>query len=416
MAALDVATCGISHPYSPSGISRRHSKPIQLSWQRVEFVAEPLANRPRPRIIQPERRLFMPRQKKSGRDALTYRAAGVDITANDRMVDKIRHALRRTYDPRVLSRHNAFAGLMRIDFTEALLRRGYKEPVLAAGADGVGSKLLLALQHGRVRELGIDLVAMNVNDLLTCGAEPLFFLDYIACHELDPSAIANIVEGISDGCTQAGCALLGGETAEMPDLYERDHFDLAGFAVGVVERRRIIDGKDVRPGDVVLGLSSSGIHSNGYALARKALARVPRGDRTTAELGEPLIDAALRPTRIYVKPILEALRKYRRKRPIRAMAHITGGGLEGNLPRVIPSNCDVQISRGSWPVPPIFKLLRKTGIAEGEMFRVFNMGIGFVLVVRPVFAASIQKLLERRGESVHRIGVIRRGSGKLVWR
>ncbi|MEK6644087.1 MAG: phosphoribosylformylglycinamidine cyclo-ligase [Planctomycetota bacterium] len=345
---------------------------------------------------------------------LSYRQAGVDITANDRMVDKIGHALKRTYDPRVLSRHNAFAGLMRLDFAEPLLRRNYRDPVLVAGADGVGSKLLLGIEYDRVNDLGIDLVAMNVNDILTCGAEPLFFLDYIACHKLEPNRIAEMVEGISRGCNLAGCALLGGETAEMPDLYEKGHFDLAGFCVGVVERRKIIDGRDIEPGDEVLGLASSGIHSNGYALARKALASLPKKPRV--DLGEPLVDAVLRPTRIYAKSIQALLKRYRQKRIVRAMAHITGGGLEGNVPRVVPKNCDVHVVRKSWPVPPIFRLIQSAGVASAEMYRVFNMGIGYVLVVRRTFAESVTDFLEKQGETVYRIGTIRRGSGNLVWR
>jgi phosphoribosylformylglycinamidine cyclo-ligase len=350
------------------------------------------------------------------RGSLTYRSAGVDISANDRMVEKIKHSLRRTYDPRVLSRHGGFAGLMRLDYSEHLLRRNYKEPVLVSGADGVGSKLLMGIQFDRIRQLGIDLVAMNVNDILTCGAEPLFFLDYVACHRLEPDKIAEIVAGISDGCVMAGCALLGGETAEMPDLYEPTHFDLAGFAVGVVEKRRIIDGSLVSAGDVVLGLASSGVHSNGYALVRKALARVHRNGKLVKELGEPLVDAVMRPTRIYVQSIVSLLRKYRRKRVVGAMAHITGGGLEGNIPRVVPEDCDVVLSRDSWVVPPIFRVLQRTGIARDEMYRVFNMGIGFVVVVRPAFAASVTEFLRRQGEKVYRIGAIRRGLGRLIWR
>ncbi len=359
----------------------------------------------------------MAKRQNPNRSRLSYKQAGVDITANDRMVEKIRRSLRRTYDPRVLSRHNAFAGLMRLDYAESLLRRNYREPILVAGADGVGSKLLLGIEYGRIQTLGIDLVAMNVNDVLTLGAEPLFFLDYVACHRLEPAEIAEIVSGISDGCIEAGCALLGGETAELPDLYSPGHFDLAGFCVGVVERRRMIDGPTmVEPGDVVLGLASSGLHSNGYALARKALASFAKGGKLPVDLGEPLADAALRPTRIYVKSVLAVLGKYRRKRVLRAMAHVTGGGLEGNLPRVLPSDCDVQIQKASWPVPPIMQLIRKAGVAEGEMYRVFNMGIGFVMVVRPAFAAGITAILEKQGEKVYRIGVIRRGNGRLVWR
>lgn len=356
-------------------------------------------------------------KKSAQRRRMTYQAAGVDITANDRMVSLIRGSLRRTYDPRVLSRHGAFAGLMRLDYSEALLRRNYKDPVLVAGADGVGSKLLLGLQYGRVRGLGIDLVAMNVNDVLTTGAEPLFFLDYVACHKLEPAEIAELVAGVSDGCVEASCALLGGETAELPDLYQPGHFDLAGFCVGAVERRRIIDGPSmVEPGDAVLGLSSSGLHSNGYALARRALAKLPNSARAAANLGEPLADALLRPTRIYVAPILALLKRYRRKRVVRAMAHVTGGGLEGNIPRVIPDDCDVVIRRGSWPVPPVFRLIQSRGVSRAEMFRVFNMGIGFVVIIRAAFAAGAKRFLEKHGQRVFHIGTVRRGAGRLLWR
>ncbi|HVP10973.1 MAG TPA: phosphoribosylformylglycinamidine cyclo-ligase [Phycisphaerae bacterium] len=373
-----------------------------------------------------------------GAGKLTYKAAGVDITANDRMVDMIQRSLRRTHDPRVLSRGDTFAGLMCLDYPQRLLRKNYREPVLVAGADGVGSKLLLGMEAGRMGGLGIDLVAMSVNDVLTMGAEPLFFLDYIACHELRPAWIAELVEGVSRGCIEAGCALLGGETAEMPDLYKVGHFDLAGFGVGVVERKRIIDGRGVEPGDVVLGLASSGVHSNGYALVRRLLKRLPKGEQLPEELVVPpakngrgaaaraeqetittrreLIHSLLRPTRIYAKSILAVLNRYRRKRAVRAMAHITGSGLEGNVPRVVPENCDVCIARGSWPVPTVFRILQRLGVDEEEMYRVFNMGIGYVLVVRPLFANSVMRQLSRLGETVYRMGAIRRGSGKLVWK
>ncbi len=347
---------------------------------------------------------------------MTYQAAGVDVAANERMVSLIRHSMQRTYDTRVMSRHGAFAGLFKLDYTEKLLRRGLRQPVLVAGADGVGSKLLLGLEHGRVSDLGIDLVAMNVNDVLTTGAEPLFFLDYVACHQLIPEQVAGIVEGISRGCTMARCALLGGETAEMPDLYRPTHFDLAGFCVGVVERGRIIDGRGVEPGDAVLGLASSGLHSNGYSLVRKLLTRLPKGGSLPVDLGEPLADALLRPTRIYVESILGLLKRYRRKRVVRALAHITGGGLPGNVPRVIPKDCDAVVSQDSWPVPAVFGLLEHLGAGEEEMYGVFNMGIGFVLVVRPAFAASVAGHLSKAGETVYRLGTIRRGGGKLVWR
>ncbi|MCG8407127.1 MAG: phosphoribosylformylglycinamidine cyclo-ligase [Phycisphaerales bacterium] len=361
----------------------------------------------------------MAKRRSKTREKLTYKASGVDISANDRMVEKIQHAMRHTYGPRVLSRAGAFAGLMRLDFRERLLKRHYRDPVLVAGADGVGSKLLLGLEHNRIRGLGVDLVAMSVNDVLTIGAEPLFFLDYVACHKLEPDRIAEIVSGISDGCRQAGCALLGGETAEMPALYAPTHFDLAGFCVGVIEHRRIIDGhRHVEPGDAVIGLASNGLHSNGFSLVRKAIRPRSKKSRLAAErlLGEPLAEALLRPTRIYVKPILKLLASYRRKRVIRAMAHITGGGLADNLLRVIPKDCDVHLSRKWPPIPPIFRLIQKCGVSKKEMDRVFNMGIGYVLVVRPAFAESILRRLNRLGESAYRIGTIRRGQGRLLRR
>ncbi len=367
----------------------------------------------------------MPNRRAKPRRPLTYKSSGVDISAGDRFVEQIQAALRRTYDPRVLSRDGGFAGLLRLDFSEKLLRRGYRDPVLVAGADGVGSKLLVALEHDRLDTIGIDLVAMNVNDVLTTGAEPLFFLDYVACHKLEPERLVRIVEGISEGCRRAGCALLGGETAEMPALYAPTHFDLAGFCVGVIEQRRIIDGREVSPGDVVIGLASSGLHSNGFSLVQAALEKLEKNkrrkgarfaDEAAKLLGEPLADALLRPTRIYVKPILDLLARYRRKRVVRAMAHITGGGLPGNVPRVIPENCDVVIHRRSWPVPPIFGLIQQAGIEAGEMYQVFNMGIGFVLVVRPAFAGAVMRHLEKLGERPYAIGRIRRGSGQVVWR
>lgn len=347
---------------------------------------------------------------------LTYKSSGVDVGANDEMVDKIGAALRRTYDPRVMSRHGGFAGLMRLDYHERLLKHRYREPVLVAGSDGVGSKLLLGIQHQRIKSLGIDLVAMSVNDILTVGAEPLFFLDYVACHKLKPDEIAEIVTGVSDGCVEAGCALLGGETAEMPSMYAPSHFDLAGFCVGVVERRRIVDGADVEPGDAVIALASNGIHSNGYSLVHAAIERLGARKHLPVELGEPLVDALLRPTRIYVQPVLKLLRAYRRKRVVKAMAHITGGGIAGNLPRVLPDGCTAYIRRSTWSPPPIFKLIQALGVDESEMYDVFNMGVGFMLVVRPAFANAVVAKLNDAGETAWRIGTIRRGRQRVVWR
>jgi len=346
---------------------------------------------------------------------LTYRAAGVDLDAADAMEDLIAPLVRRTYGPRVLPSHGAFAGMFRLDYGERLFARNYRDPVLVACTDGVGSKVLVAVQAGRYDTIGIDLVAMNVNDLICSGAEPLFFLDYIATHKLKPAQIAELVAGMVGGCEQAGCALLGGETAEMPDLYRRRHFDLAGFAVGVVERRRLMSRRHVRPGDVLIGLPSSGLHSNGYALARRVLlhhARLPLKEPVRA-LGEPLVDALLRPTRIYVRPVLQALRCYRRQRMITGLAHITGGGLPGNLPRILPDDCDAVVQRGAWPVPPIFGLIEHAGVAEEEMYRVFNMGIGFVLVVRPRSAGVVMRHLRRAGEEPVVIGRVRRGRGRV---
>jgi phosphoribosylformylglycinamidine cyclo-ligase len=346
---------------------------------------------------------------------VTYRAAGVNLGAADAMEDLIGPLVRRTYGPRVLPSHGAFAGLFRLNDDNGLLARHYRKPVLVGCTDGVGSKLLIAIQARRYDTVGIDLVAMSVNDLLCCGAEPLFFLDYIALHRLEPELVAQIVAGIVVGCEQAGCALLGGETAEMPDLYRNRHFDLAGFAVGVVEHSRMRTREDVRPGDHLIGLASSGLHSNGYALARKLLLEdelLPL-ERPVRALGEPLLDALLRPTRIYVRPVLDALRCYRGRPRITGLAHITGGGLPGNVPRMLPPDCNAVIRRGAWPIPPIFGLLEHLGVAEEEMYRVFNMGLGLVLAVRPSSARVVSQRLRRSGEQPYAIGRVVRGHGRL---
>ena len=345
----------------------------------------------------------------------TYRDAGVNLDAADEMVDLIGPMVRSTYGPRVLDSHGAFAGMFRLDNDRRLFARNYREPVLVACTDGVGSKVIVAHQARRFNTIGIDLVAMNVNDLLCCGAEPLFFLDYIALHTLEPERVAAVVEGVVAGCKQAGCALLGGETAEVPDLYRRGHFDLAGCAIGVVERRRVLSKQDVRPGDQVVGVLSDGLHSNGYALARRLLLDDAglNLDEPLRALGEPLVDALLRPTRIYVQPVLSVLGRYRRKRMVPAMAHITGGGLPGNLPRILPDDCDMAIRSGSWPIPPIFGLIEHYGVAEEEMYRVFNMGVGFTLVVRPTSTAAVIRTLERAGEQAFVIGRVRRGRGRV---
>jgi phosphoribosylformylglycinamidine cyclo-ligase len=333
----------------------------------------------------------------------------VDIAAGEEAVRRLTRWARATYRPEVLGDIGAFAGFFRVP-------RRYREPVLVASTDGVGSKLRVAFLAGRHDTIGIDLVAMGVNDLLVHGAEPLVFLDYVGTHRVVPRTVEAVVRGIAAGCREAGCALIGGEIAELPDFYAPGEYDLAGFAVGVVERRRLIDGRHVRPGDAVIGLLSAGLHSNGYSLARKVVFerlrltvrdRIPGLNRT---VGQEL----LRPTRIYVQPVLALLRA---GVPVRAMAHITGGGLTGNLPRVLPRGCRAVIRRGTWPIPEIFRWLQsRGGIDETEMFRVFNMGIGFVLVVPESHVASTLARLWRGRVPAFRIGEVRRGARGVTYR
>lgn len=349
--------------------------------------------------------------------SVTYKASGVDISANDRMVELIGRNVRRTHGPRVMHLHNAFAGLFRLDYDEKLFKKNYRNPILVACTDGVGTKIKIATLMNKFDTVGIDLVAMSVNDMLVQGAEPLFFLDYIAVNELKPEQINQFVAGISEGCCQADCALLGGETAEMPDLYRKGEFDLAGFAVGVAEKHRLITGMYVKPGDSVIGLASSGLHSNGYSLVRKICfeQNTLNVNDTIEELGETLGQALLRPTRIYAQAIVELLKKYRVKKVVKAMAHITGGGLVGNIPRVIGDELNVVLQKNKWPVPPIFNFLRKLGpVQKNEMYRVFNMGIGYVLIVSSSFTRSIMAHLRKLGETPYFIGKVKRGSGKVV--
>ncbi len=342
---------------------------------------------------------------------ITYKDSGVDISANDRLVDLLKPIVRNTYGPRVMGAHGGFAGLFRLDHSETLFKHNYRDPVLVACTDGVGSKILLARESGHFDTIGLDLVAMNVNDMLTVGAEPLFFLDYVAVHDLDPERVATMVEGIAAGCIEAGCSLIGGETAEMPDLYQKGDFDLAGFAVGAVERNRIIDGSTIEPGDAIIGLPSSGVHSNGYSLARRLVFKEAKlkYDSVVPQIGCAIGDELLKPTRIYVKPVLHLLHYYRVKRVVRGMAHITGGGLPGNVVRILPEGCTAVIDTKSWVVPPIFKYLQSLGVQRDEMFRVFNMGIGYVLVVRPAFASAVVGHFRRRRIDAVIIGHIRKG-------
>jgi len=349
---------------------------------------------------------------------ISYEQAGVSIDANDRMVERISRSVAGTFGPRVIELKNGFAGLFRLDFNEKLFKKNYKNPVLVSCTDGVGTKILIARMLNRYDTVGIDLVAMSVNDMIVLGAEPLFFLDYLAVNKLVPENVAKMVEGIAKGCKQADCALIGGETAEMPDIYRRNEFDMAGFAVGIVERGKIIDGGKVEKDDIILGLASNGVHSNGFSLARHICfkqQKLKATDKIDELAGAAVGDVLLEPTRIYVKPIVKLLSRYKVKRVVHAMAHITGGGLLGNIPRVLPKNCNALIKKSSWDVPAIFPFLQNKGpVAEQEMFRVFNMGIGYVLVVAPDFANSIAKKLKKYGEKVYRIGTITAGTGKVV--
>jgi phosphoribosylformylglycinamidine cyclo-ligase len=329
---------------------------------------------------------------------ITYRDAGVDIDAGDALVEAIKPFAKKTMRPEVLAGIGGFGALAEIP-------KKYREPVLVSGTDGVGTKLKLAFELERHDTVGIDLVAMSVNDVLTQGAEPLFFLDYFACGKLDVAVATEVVKGIARGCEIAGCALIGGETAEMPGMYAEGEYDLAGFAVGVVEKTKIIDGRDIAPGDVVLGLASSGAHSNGYSLVRRILER-SKPDLRADFHGRPLGDALLEPTRIYVKPLLALTSKVR----VKGMAHITGGGLLENLPRVLPATLKAVIERKSWPMPPLFQWLQREGrIADEEMLRVFNCGIGMALVVGAGDAEAATRLLSGSGETVFRIGRIEQG-------
>jgi len=322
---------------------------------------------------------------------ITYRDAGVDIDAGDALVEAIKPFAKRTLRPEVLAGIGGFGALFEVS-------RKFREPVLVSGTDGVGTKLKLAFQLGVHDTVGIDLVAMSVNDILTQGAEPLFFLDYFACGKLDVAVATEVVKGIARGCEFAGCALIGGETAEMPGMYAAGEYDLAGFAVGVVEKSAIVDGRDIVPGDAVLGIASSGAHSNGYSLIRKILERAkpPRG-----------VDL-LEPTRIYVKPLLALMRQLR----VKGMAHITGGGLIGNVPRILPEKTRAVIEKASWPRPTVFEWLQREGkVAEAEMQRVFNCGIGMAVVVAAGDADAAVRALSGAGETVFRIGRIEARKG-----
>ncbi len=341
---------------------------------------------------------------------LTYKKSGVDINEGNRLVDIIRPLARSTFKPFVMTDIGSFGAFCRLDTGR------YKKPVLVSGTDGVGTKLKIAFMLNKHDTVGIDLVAMSVNDILTSGARPLFFLDYFATGKLSVKTAGDVIRGIADGCKMADCALIGGETAEMPGFYSTGEYDLAGFAVGIVDKDKIINGKDISTGDILIGLSSSGLHSNGYSLARKLFFNIKKFSpkKIIKELGCSIGEALLQPTRIYVKSVLRVMQNYR----IKGIAHITGGGITENLPRVLPKKAKLHftIERGSWPVPPIFHLIQKMGnIEEGEMYKTFNMGVGMILAVEQSDAQKVISKLNQHGENAFIIGQIEKGSSGVVY-
>jgi len=336
---------------------------------------------------------------------LTYKKAGVDIEEGDRFVRLISPIVKKTFRPEVMTEIGSFGALFAL--------KNYQNPVLVSGTDGVGTKLKIAFMTDRHDTVGIDLVAMCVNDILTSGAEPLFFLDYFAAGKLRSEKAKEVVSGIARGCTEAGCALIGGETAEMPGFYKHDEYDLAGFCVGVVEKKRIIDGSAIKEGDALIGISSSGLHSNGYSLARKVFfekERLKIGSYVP-ELQSTIGEELLKPTRIYVKVFQAVKEKYQ----VKGMAHITGGGIPGNLPRIFNKKLTAVIEAGSWPVPPVFELIRKRGrVPVEDMRKTFNMGIGYVIVVGGKSARSAIALLKQYGYSAYLIGSIEKGGRERI--
>jgi phosphoribosylformylglycinamidine cyclo-ligase len=338
------------------------------------------------------------------RTPVTYRDAGVNIDAGDELVERIKPAVKRSLRREVLAGIGGFGALVEVPLDR------YVKPVLVSGTDGVGTKLRVAIDTGRHDTVGIDLVAMCVNDVVVQGAEPLFFLDYYATGKLEVSVAERVITGIVEGCLQAGCALVGGETAEMPGMYHGEDYDLAGFCVGIVEKDRIIDGSATAPGDVVLGLPSSGPHSNGFSLIRKILQLTANPNEVRLD-GVALFDLLMAPTRIYVKPLLALLHEV----PVRGLSHITGGGLLDNIPRVIPDGLEVVLERAAWPRVPVFDWLQSQGrVADEEMYRVFNCGIGMTVHVAPEHADRALALLQAAGQPALRIGEVRRGARGVV--
>lgn len=338
----------------------------------------------------------------------TYKNAGVDIAAGNEAVERMKKHVKTTFRPEVMTDLGGFGALFQLNKDQ------YEEPVLVSGTDGVGTKLKLAFAMDRHDTIGMDAVAMCVNDVVVQGAEPLFFLDYLACDKVIPAKIESIVKGIADGCNQAGCALIGGETAEMPGMYAEGEYDIAGFTVGIVDKSKMINGSSISAGDVVLGLASSGVHSNGFSLVRKLLLE-EKGyalDKVMPELGKPLGDVLLAPTKIYVKPLLALMKEI----DVKGMAHITGGGFIENIPRMLPDHVNVDIEYGSWPILPIFKLMQEQGnISNKDMFTTFNMGIGMVVVVDKQDVDKTMQLLRSSGEEPFVIGHVTEGERAVTF-
>lgn len=338
-----------------------------------------------------------------------YKKAGVDIAAGNEAVERMKKHVKKTFRPEVLTDLGGFGGLF------GLNKDKYEEPVLVSGTDGVGTKLKLAFMMDKHDTIGVDAVAMCVNDIIVQGAEPLFFLDYLACGKVVPEKIEAVVKGISDGCVQAGCALIGGETAEMPGMYQGDEYDIAGFTVGVVDKKKIIDGTTIAPGDAVLGFASSGIHSNGYSLVRRLLLEECGYalDQRLPELNDEVLgDVLIEPTRIYVKSALKLIEEVN----VKGMAHITGGGFIENIPRVLPEGVNVNIEYGSWPILPVFQLMQDKGaITNRDMFTTFNMGIGLVVVVPADQAEKALQTAAELGEKAYRIGTVTEGSREVTF-
>jgi len=338
--------------------------------------------------------------------SITYKKAGVDIDEADKFVKMISPMVKTTFRKEVLTDIGLFAGLFKLDIKK------YKEPVLVSGTDGVGTKLKIAFQADKHDTVGIDLVAMCVNDILTVGAEPLFFLDYFATGKLDAERASQVIKGIVEGCRQAGCALIGGETAEMPGFYKKNEYDLSGFAVGVVNKNEIINGADIKEGDAVIGVASSGLHSNGFSLVRKVLFDIGKmkTDQYVSELGCSIAEELLKPTKIYVNAFFALKGKVK----IKGMAHITGGGIPGNLPRIFSENKTAVIYKNNWEIHPIFRIIQDIGkVTEKEMFKVFNMGIGYIFIIENQDVKKALSLINKKGYRAYLIGEVIKGKGKI---